>query len=94
MATATLAAQGVAEGGARLDAYWRLLADANGMSLAGRAQLEPGQVIAMPVPGRIVQEGDTLYDLSDGDWGALYRDGRASFGADPDLIYPGRYIPQ
>ena len=94
VATATLAAKGVVEDDAQLDAYWRLLADANGISLAGRAQLDPDQVIAMPVPGQIVQEGDTLYDLSDGDWVSLYRAGRASFGGDPDVIYPGRYIPQ
>ncbi|WP_172676915.1 LysM peptidoglycan-binding domain-containing protein [Aestuariivita boseongensis] len=94
VAQAAMAARGEDPDSDKVDAYWRLLADANGMSLASSAALAPDQVLNMPVPGRVVQEGDTLYDIAGGDWTDLHRGGRASFGGNPDLIYPGRYIPE
>lgn len=79
-----------------LDAYWRLMADANGLSLRGeRSGLAPGQMLDMPRIGRRIQPGDTLWGMVDpsGDWPRFFRAGAASLTDDPDLIYPGRMLP-
>ncbi len=79
------------------DAYWRLLADANGLDIETGARVYLGQTLIMPVIGRVVAEGDTLWAMTDaqeGAWPELHGRHRASLGEDPDLIYPGRMLAE
>lgn len=83
---------------ARVDAYWRLLADANGLDVASGGGIHPGQFLEMPVIRRVIGRGDTLWQIAveqgieSSDWRALHSRHPATFDDNPDLIFPGRML--